>query len=423
MEKFLIQRACVQGTIRASGAKNAVLPIIAGSMLIDGQVNLANIPHLNDVTTILELLGQLGGRVTVSGALSVEIDSTGINRFCAPYDLVKTMRASVLVLGPLLARFGQAKVSLPGGCQIGPRPVDVHIKGMQKLGAKIEIADGFIHASVAGRLQGAEIDLGKITVTGTENILMACVLAEGRSVIHKAALEPEVTDLAHFLNRAGAKISGIGTDTLVIDGVERLHSVSYSIMPDRIESGTYLVAAAMTSGHIVVKDSCPEHLTVVLDKLAEAGASIHCDGQDIMLDMHGKRPRAVDISTAPYPLMPTDMQAQFLAMNTVAEGDSVVEENVFENRFMHVPELKRMGAKLEMQGNTVKCRGVPTLKAAPVMATDLRASAALVLAGLVADGVTQVDRIYHIDRGYECIEDKFRLLNATVERVSGSSSH
>jgi UDP-N-acetylglucosamine 1-carboxyvinyltransferase len=417
MDNLIIQGGCsVRGTVEISGAKNAVLPLLAAGLLVPGQLSLHNIPHLNDVTTMLSLLGRLGVTFTVRDRLSLNIDATEITNCCAPYELVKTMRASILVLGPLLARQGHAEVSLPGGCAIGSRPVDVHIEGMRALGASIEVKDGFILARSNGRLKGADINLGKITVTGTENIVMSAVLAEGRTVIHNAACEPEVSDLVSFLNAAGACISGKGTDTLVIDGVEQLHSVDYSVMPDRIEAGTYLVAAAISSGSIRLNKVDPSTLSIVLDTLVEAGAVVQSGRDWITLDMQGKRPKAVDIDTAPYPLMPTDMQAQFLAMNCVAEGQARVTENVFENRFMHVSELKRMGANISLRGSTAIVKGVTRLKAAPVMATDLRASAALVLAGLVAEGTTLVDRIYHLDRGYECIEEKLSALGVTIFR-------
>lgn len=417
MDHLLIQGgAVVSGEIDISGAKNAVLPILAANLLISEPCVLHNVPHLNDVTTMLSLLGRLGVNFTVKDRLSLSVDSSNITNCCAPYELVKTMRASILVLGSLLGRYGHAEVSMPGGCAIGSRPVDVHIKGMRALGAKVDVNDGFIVAKVDGRLKGADINLGKITVTGTENILMAAVLAEGRTVIHNAACEPEVSDLAHFLNAAGANITGVGTDTLVIDGVESLHSVDYTIMPDRIEAGTYLVAAAITSGRIRLNKVNPKLLTVVLKTLEKAGAQVECGEDWITLDMHGRRPKAVDIDTAPYPLMPTDMQAQFLAMNTIAEGRSVVAENVFENRFMHVPELKRMGADIVSEGSKAYINGVASLRSAPVMATDLRASAALVLAGLAAEGTTTVERVYHLDRGYERIEEKLFSLGVKIYR-------
>ncbi len=422
MDNLVLEGGSVlSGSIRVSGAKNAVLPILAATLLYDETVFIRNIPHLHDVTTMLELLGRLGASFTLCDELSMQVSAANISSFCAPYDLVKTMRASILVLGPLLARFGRAEISMPGGCAIGSRPVDVHIMGMEALGAKIELRDGFIKAHVDGRLRGAEIDLGKITVTGTENILMASVLAEGRTVIHHAACEPEVADLALMLNKSGARISGIGTTTLVVDGVKTLQACDHTVMPDRIEAGTYLVAAAMTRGAIKLNHACPEAMGVVLDKLREAGANVEVDGSCITLNMHGNRPRAVNIETNPYPMFPTDMQAQFLAMNTIAEGTSTVIENVFENRFMHVPELRRMGARIQLQGRTAICEGVESLRAAPVMATDLRASASLVLAGLVAKGRTVVDRVYHVDRGYECIEEKLAALGANIRRVTGST--
>lgn len=419
MDKLIITgRAPIAGSIRASGAKNAVLPILAATLLADKPVTLNNIPHLNDVTTIMELLGRLGTHITIDERLSIEIDSSEVNNFVAPYELVKTMRASILVLGPLLARYGRAEVSLPGGCAIGSRPVDVHIKGVEALGAKVNVDNGFITATVDGRLKGAKIDLGKITVTGTENIIMAAALADGESVIYNAACEPEVEDLANFLNSIGAKIEGAGTDTIRIQGVDTLGGGTYSVLPDRIETGTYLIAAAMTGGQIRVKDVVPKTLKAVLDKLTEAGAKIEIGDNWIDLDMQGKRPKAVDISTAPYPYFPTDMQAQFMAMNLIADGESVITENVFENRFMHVHEMRRMGADIRLEGNRAICRGREGLTGAPVMATDLRASASLVLAGLVAEGDTIVDRIYHIDRGYECIEEKLSLLGANIRRAS-----
>lgn len=419
MDKLIITGGTsLSGTIRASGAKNAVLPILAGTLLAEGPVQLSNIPHLNDVTTIMELLGRMGVQLTVDGQLNIEVNSSTINNFVAPYELVKTMRASILVLGPLLARYGKAEVSLPGGCAIGSRPVDVHLEGMRALGAEIDVHNGFIKASVAGRLKGATLNLGKITVTGTENIVMAASLAKGRTVIHNAACEPEVTDLANFLNSLGAKISGAGTDTIIIEGVDALSGGEYRIMPDRIETGTYLIAAAMTRGKIIIKDVLPSTLTAVLEKLKEAGAFISLGADWIELDMRGNRPKGVNLTTAPYPLFPTDMQAQFMAMNAIAEGDSTITEMVFENRFMHVPELRRMGADIKLEGNTAYCRGRPQLIGAPVIATDLRASASLVLAGLVGNGNTTVDRIYHLDRGYERIEEKLSLLGAKIWRIA-----
>jgi UDP-N-acetylglucosamine 1-carboxyvinyltransferase len=419
MDKLIITGTVpLKGEIRASGAKNAILPILAASILVGAPVRLANIPHLNDVTTIMELLGRLGAHLTVDEKLNIEVDASQLTSMSAPYELVRTMRASILVLGPLLARYGRAEVSLPGGCAIGTRPVDIHIECMRKMGAIIEVENGFISAKVAGRLQGAELHLDKITVTGTENIMMAAVLAKGETVIHNAAREPEVIDLANFLNTMGACIEGAGTNTIRIQGVTDLKGGEHRIIADRIEVGTYLVAAAMTRGCIKVKDVSPSTLTAVLDKLEEAGADITKHEHAISLDMHGKRPKAVDISTAPYPDFPTDMQAQFMAMNTVAEGSSKISENVFENRFMHVQEMLRMGANIKLKGNVAYCKGKARLSGAPVMATDLRASAGLVLAGLMARGNTIVDRIYHIDRGYECIEEKLSLLGAKIRRIS-----
>jgi UDP-N-acetylglucosamine 1-carboxyvinyltransferase len=419
MDKLIITGGVsLQGEISASGAKNAVLPIMAATLLAEDSVTLSNIPHLNDVTTMMELLGRIGVKLTVDETMQISIDSSSVNNFKAPYELVKTMRASILVLGPLLARFGQAEVSLPGGCAIGSRPVDVHVKGMRAMGADIVVENGFIHATVKGRLQGAELNLGKITVTGTENLMMTAVLAEGKTIINQAAKEPEVIDLANFLNQLGAKVSGAGTETIIIEGVERLGGGRYHIMPDRIEAGTYLVAAAMTRGRIKINDITPSILTSVLDKLRESGAAIETGEDWVTLDMKNQRPKAVDISTAPYPEMPTDMQAQFVAMNVIATGESKVTENVFENRFMHVHELRRMGADIQLKGNTAYCRGKEILTGAPVMATDLRASAGLVLAGLMARGHTIVDRIYHLDRGYERIEEKLSQLGAKIRRVS-----
>ncbi len=419
MDKLIITGGYrLNGTIRASGAKNAVLPILAAGLLIGEPLTLSNIPHLNDVTTMIELLGRMGAQLLVDERMNIEVDCSNLINRNAPYELVKTMRASILVLGPLLSRFGEARVSLPGGCAIGSRPVDIHIEGMRKLGAKIKVVNGFIQAQVQGRLRGAELNLGKITVTGTENLMMAATLASGTTVIHNAAREPEVQDLANFLNKMGADITGAGTATIVIHGVEKLKGGHYHVLPDRIEAGTYLVATAMTRGSVLVKDVAPQTLTIILDKLREAGASIEVGKDWVALDMHGKRPKAVDITTAPYPGMPTDMQAQFMALNVVAEGEGTVTETVFENRFMHVHELCRMGADIHLTGNTATVKGIGALNAAPVMATDLRASAGLVLAGLLAAGNTVVDRIYHIDRGYECIEEKLAQLGAKIRRVS-----
>jgi UDP-N-acetylglucosamine 1-carboxyvinyltransferase len=407
----------LKGEVRISGAKNAVLPILAATLLADGPVTIRNIPHLHDVTTMMELLGQFGVKLTVDERLGIEVDTRTVNQYCAPYELVRTMRASILVLGPLLARHGQAIVSLPGGCAIGPRPVDLHVKGLQAMGATIEIENGYIKATAPKRLRGANIFFETVTVTGTENLMMAAAIAEGTTVLKNAAREPEVQDLAIFLNTLGAKISGAGTDTITIEGVETLGGGEHSVVPDRIETGTYLVAAAITRGSIKIKDTRANLLEAVLEKLSEAGAEIQHGEGWISLDMHGKLPRAVDICTAPFPGFPTDMQAQFTALNAVAEGVGTITETVFENRFMHVQELCRMGADISVSGNIAVCRGVSALLAAPVMATDLRASASLVLAALVAKGETIVDRIYHIDRGYECIEEKLMQLGAKISRI------
>lgn len=418
MDKLLITGGHrLNGTIRASGAKNSALPILAAALLVPDSVVLSNIPHLNDVTTMIELLGQLGAVVTVHEKMQVEVNCSNIKKWCAPYALVKTMRASILVLGPLLTRFHTAQVSLPGGCAIGSRPVDIHIDGMRAMGAHVTMQDGFIKASVNGRLRGADIRMAAVSVTGTENLMMAAVLAEGVTRLHNAAREPEVVDLAHFLNAMGAQIKGAGTDCIQINGVDALNGGQYPVMADRIEVGTYLIAAVMTGGCVTVKDANPSALGALLEKLKQAGARVSVSNHDITVDMQGRRPQAVSISTAPYPDFPTDMQAQMMALNCVAEGVASIQENVFENRFMHVPELKRMGADLKQDGNTVTVCGRPRLLAAPVMATDLRASAGLVLAGLMAEGDTMVDRIYHIDRGYECIEEKLSALGARIRRI------
>ena len=419
MDKLIITGGkALSGELRISGAKNAALPIMAATLLCENPVTIGNIPHLHDITTTMQLLGQMGVMLTIDEKMNIEVDSSFITKFEAPYDLVKTMRASILVLGPLLTRFGRADVSLPGGCAIGTRPVDIHITAIKKMGADIVVEGGYIHAK-ATRLKGCKLVLEKVTVTGTENLLMAAVLAEGTTIIENAAKEPEVSDLAHFLNAMGAKITGIDSDILVIEGVEKLNNPSqtYRILPDRIETGTYLVAAAITRGKVKLKNTKPETLDAVLDKLKEAGADIETGEDWISLDMHGRRPKAVSIRTAPYPAFPTDMQAQFTAMNSVAEGVGIITETVFENRFMHVQEMQRMGANIQVESNTAICKGCETLTAAPVMATDLRASASLVLAGLVAEGETLVDRIYHIDRGYDHIEEKLAQLGATIKRV------
>lgn len=422
MEKLIIKgNIPLNGEIKISGAKNAALPILAGTLLSNEPIQISNIPHLQDVTTIVSLLGQMGVHITLDERANIEVDAGPLASFHAPYELVRTMRASVLVLGPLLSRLGEAEVSLPGGCAIGTRPVDQHLKGMQAMGAEIKIENGYIKAK-AKRLHGATIVMDIVTVTGTENIMMAAVLAKGQTIIHNAAREPEVEDLANFLNTLGAKIQGAGTSTIVIDGVDHLGGGRYHVMPDRIETGTYLAAAAITCGKIKVKNSRPDLLESILLKLEETGAIINIGTDWISLDMQGNRPRAVNISTAPYPAFPTDMQAQMMAVNTVAEGRGVITETVFENRFMHVQELQRMGANITLKGNTAICTGTHNLHGAPVMATDLRASASLVLAGLAAKGETTIDRIYHIDRGYECIEEKLAQLGAQIHRLPSDPS-
>jgi UDP-N-acetylglucosamine 1-carboxyvinyltransferase len=419
MDKLLITGGDpLDGELRISGAKNAALPILAATLLSEPPVSVGNIPHLHDITTTLELLGQMGVGLMVDEKMNIEVDCSTIDKYEAPYELVKTMRASILVLGPLLARFGEAHVSLPGGCAIGTRPVDIHIDSLIKMGADIQVEAGYIHAK-AKRLKGCHLVLDKITVTGTENILMAATLAEGVTIIENAAKEPEVSDLAHFLNKMGAKITGIGTDILTVEGVEKLGvpGLHYDILPDRIETGTYLVAGAISRGRVKLKNTDPTTLDAVLVKLREAGAEITCGDNWIELNMHGKRPKAVSVRTAPYPAFPTDMQAQFTALNSVAEGVGLITETVFENRFMHVQEMQRMGAQIKLESNTAIITGIDRLTAAPVMATDLRASASLVLAGLVANGETLVDRIYHIDRGYDHIEEKLTQLGAGIRRV------
>jgi len=408
----------LQGEVRISGAKNAALPILAATLLADAAVSIANVPHLNDVTTTIALLGRLGVEISMHDGMRLEINPSGVKQFTAPYELVKTMRASILVLGPLLGRYGQADVSLPGGCAIGARPVNIHVAGLKAMGAQVEIDGGYIRAR-ANRLHGARIVLDTVTVTGTENLMMAAVLARGESVLENAAREPEIVDLARFLVAMGARIEGAGTDTIHIQGVERLGGADYAVMPDRIETGTYLVAGAISGGRVRVRNTRPDTLDAVVAKLREAGATIEAGEDWIELDMRGRRPRAVDITTAPYPAFPTDMQAQFCALNAIAEGAGTITETIFENRFQHVQEMQRMGADFRIQGNTAFSRGVASLKGAPVMATDLRASASLVLAGLVAQGTTTVERIYHIDRGYECLEEKLARLGASIRRVQG----
>ncbi|MDR3492740.1 MAG: UDP-N-acetylglucosamine 1-carboxyvinyltransferase [Gammaproteobacteria bacterium] len=418
MDKLIIRgNVPLRGEVRISGAKNSALPIIAATLLTSAPVRISNIPHLHDVTTIISLLGQMGVSITLDERFNIQVNANNVNCFDAPYELVKTMRASILVLGPLLGRFGQANVSLPGGCAIGTRPVDQHLKGLRAMGATIDVENGYIKATAKNGLQGANIAMDIVTVTGTENIMMAAVLANGQTVIHNAAREPEIEDLAKFLNALGAKITGAGTSIIVIDGVKELTEGSYQVLPDRIETGTYLIAAAITRGKIKLKNTRPDIVESILVKLAETGAYIETGDDWILLDMKDNRPRAVDVSTAPYPAFPTDMQAQMMALNTIAEGTSIITETIFENRFMHVQELQRMGAQISLKGNTAICTGIDQLQGAPTMATDLRASASLVLAGLTAVGETSIDRIYHIDRGYECIEEKLTQLGARIHRM------
>lgn len=417
MDKLLIEGGTpLSGKVSISGAKNAALPILAGTLLATEPVMVRNVPHLKDVTTTISLLQMMGVQITVDEKLNVEVDASEVTRREAPYELVKTMRASILVLGPLVARFGEADVSLPGGCAIGARPVNLHVAGLQSMGADVVVENGFIKAR-AERLKGAHIVFDIVTVTGTENLLMAAALADGETVLENAAREPEVADLANFLVGMGANIEGIASGTLTIQGVDRLGGTDYSVLPDRIETGTYLVAAAMTGGHVKLVNTAPDTLEAVLIKLNEAGAKVTTGDTWIEIDMRGKRPHSVDIRTAPYPAFPTDMQAQFCAMNAIADGIGTITETVFENRFQHVLELQRMGADIQLEGHTALCTGTDRLTAAPVMATDLRASASLVLAGLAADGETVVDRIYHVDRGYERIEEKLRQLGARIRRV------
>ncbi|KGK43107.1 UDP-N-acetylglucosamine 1-carboxyvinyltransferase [Nitrincola sp. A-D6] len=418
MDKFLIQGgACLNGEVRISGAKNAALPILAATLLANEPVTLTNLPHLHDINTMLELMRRLGVTVTLTGDQCAEIDARQIDSVVAPYDLVKTMRASILVLGPLLARFGEAEVSLPGGCAIGSRPVDLHLRGLEAMGAHIEVDQGYIRATCDGRLKGGKVFFDTVTVTGTENIMMAAALADGETLIENAAREPEIVDLANCLNAMGADIRGAGTDMISVHGVKSLKGCHYAVMADRIETGTFLVAAATTGGKVRAYNTRPDTLDAVLKKLQETGAEITTGEDWIELDMHGRRPKAVNVTTAPYPAFPTDMQAQFAAMNAVAIGVGIVRETIFENRFMHMQEMQRMGADITIDGNTAIIEGVNKLKGAPVMATDLRASASLVIAALVAEGETLIDRIYHIDRGYECIEEKFQGLGATIRRV------
>ena len=408
----------MKGAIRISGAKNAALPLMIASLLTENTLSLSNIPHLHDITTTMELLGQLGVKLQVDEKLSIEADASEVSSVVAPYELVRTMRASILVLGPLVARFGKAEVSLPGGCAIGSRPVNLHIKGLEALGAKIVIDGGYIKAE-ADRLKGARVFMDLISVTGTENLMMAATLAEGVTTIENAAREPEVVDLADCLNAMGAKVEGAGTDEITIEGVEKLGGAAHRVIPDRIEAGTFLVAAMISGGEITIKDVIPKQLDSVIDKLREAGAHIEEGDNWIYLKAPPGKAKSVSVRTAPYPAFPTDMQAQFVLLNSIAEGTATVVETVFENRFMHVHELQRMGANIELDGNTAVIQGVDKLHAAPVMATDLRASACLVLAGLIAQGDTLIDRIYHIDRGYDCIEEKLSQLGANIRRVPG----
>ncbi|MDA0804070.1 MAG: UDP-N-acetylglucosamine 1-carboxyvinyltransferase [Proteobacteria bacterium] len=418
MDKLIIEGGVrLEGEIRIAGAKNSALPILAATLLTSDKVTICNLPHLFDITTMLELLGCMGVQPVIDEKLNVEVDSSTITDLSAPYELVKTMRASILVLGPLLAKHKRAEVALPGGCAIGSRPVNLHITALEAMGADIVVEDGYIKASVKDRLKGAHIFMDMVTVTGTENVMMAACLADGQTIIENAAREPEVVDLALCLIAMGADISGHGTDTIVINGLPDLHGCTYSVMPDRIETGTYLIAAAATRGRIKVKDTRPDILEAVLLKLEQAGADIKVGEDWISLDMHNKQPKAVSLRTAPYPAFPTDMQAQFTALNAIASGTGSITETVFENRFMHVHEMNRMGALIKVEGNTVIVEGAESLKGAPVMATDLRASASLIIAGLVASGETVVDRIYHIDRGYECIEEKLQLLGAKIRRI------
>ena len=418
MDKLeIIGGPTLSGQVRISGAKNAALPILMSSLLADGPVILENIPHLNDVTTTVKLLRWIGAEITFHDGVQLEVDPSGISRFEAPYDLMKTMRASVLVLGPLLSRYGRADVSLPGGCAIGARPVNIHVAGLRSMGASIDIDNGYIRAR-AEKLHGARLILDTVTVTGTENLMMAAVLAKGESVIENAAREPEIEDLSEVLCRMGAVIEGAGTKKIRIQGVESLQGVNHFVLPDRIESGTYLVAGAITGGRVRINQTRPEHLKTVIRKLRQAGAHIESGNNWVELDMQGQRPQAVDVITAPYPDFPTDMQAQFCALNSIACGKAKITEKIFENRFQHVPELQRLGADIAIEGNTAVSCGADKLTGATVMATDLRASASLVLAGLVAEGTTIVDRIYHVDRGYECIEEKLAQLGAEIRRLS-----
>ena len=419
MDKLLIKgKNELNGVITASGAKNSALPVLAASLLADSPMKVCNLPHLNDVTTMIELLGSMGIDIMLNEDMDVYVDPSSIKNLNARYELVKTMRASILVLGPLLAKFNEARVALPGGCAIGSRPVNLHIEAIRRMGANISLEGGYINAKSEGRLKGSTIDFDPVSVTATENVLMAASLAEGKTVINNAAKEPEVVDLADCLNRMGAKIKGQGTDRIVINGVKALGGCEFSVIPDRVETATYLTAVAMTGGSIKIKRTRPDSVDSVLNKLREAGAVIESGEDWVSLKMEKNRPKATSLSTGPYPSFPTDMQAQFIALNSIARGTATVTENVFDNRFMHVQEIARMGGKISLKGNTAIIEGIKSLVGAPVMATDLRASASLVLAGLVAKGTTQIDRIYHLDRGYERIEEKLRILGADIERIS-----
>lgn len=423
MDKLLIRGGNrLQGELRASGAKNSALKMFAAALLADGPVTISNVPHLRDITTMIELLGSLGVEVVIDEKMNVEIHANTIKRFRAPYELVRTMRASFNVLGPMLAHYGQAEVSLPGGCAIGPRPVDQHLLGLKALGANIVMKEGYVHASVDGRLKGAHIIFDICTVGGTEHIMMTATLAEGQTILENCAREPEIVDLANCLNSMGADVQGAGTDTITINGVESLSGCHHRVIADRVETGTYLIAAAATGGKVKIRDANPEHLEVLISKLREAGAVISIGDDWIELDMDGRRPQAVSLVTAPYPAFPTDLQAQIIALNSVAKGTSTIKETIFENRFMHVHEMNRMGAKIRLEGNntTAIVEGVEKLAGAPVMANDLRASVSLVIAGLIAEGETIVDRIYHIDRGYEQVEEKLKNLGADIKRLAAS---
>ena len=418
MDKLVItQSSALRGDVVISGAKNAALPLLMASLLSESPITFNNVPALRDITTSVKLLEGMGTHITYNNKNSLTLDASKLSSTVASYELVRTMRASILVLGPLLARHGHADVSLPGGCAIGARPVNLHLTGLEAMGAKIDVENGYIKASVQGKLQGANIFMDIVSVGATENLMMAAALAEGTTVLENAAREPEIVDLANCINAMGGNVTGAGTDQIIIEGVESLYGCTYSVLPDRIETGTFLVAAAATRGHVRCLNAAPETLDAVLSKLRQAGAEITTTADTIELNMHGKQPTAVDLKTAPHPGFPTDMQAQFVAMNCLAKGSGVVTETIFENRFMHVPELQRMGAKITLQGNSAMCQGSAALKGAPVMATDLRASASLVIAGLLAEGETHVNRIYHLDRGYESIETKLNLLGANIKRM------